>query len=425
MRLLPITTSVALATACCTAQSQNLAVSLDGIDDGIEVQSTSALDISGPFTFEAWLKPIASDVIFRKDGFDNLSYQFAGGPGWGAVGVNWIHNQAPGSWCDTGNPSGVSGWTHRAATFDGESLKLFINGQLAQACPMPTPIPDSAAPLRIGWINSAFGGQQHYEIVLDDLRIWNIARSESDIRATINTAIGEDSAQDYQGLVASWSYQGSLQDATGIHDGLAVGAPTFVDGSAIPILFDCNGNGIPDGDEIALGVAFDCNGNGIPDNCDINAGASQDLDGNGIPDVCIAPSLTADTFEVSLSMGGVQNLTLNAGPTPTLNFYFVLGSASGTSPGVPVDGLTLPLNYPDSYLDFTLTSPNTSQLGNTFGVLSPSGSGTASVSVPPGTDSSLAGLEVNHAFLVIDLQAAPGQALISFVSNSAPLLLVE
>lgn len=62
---------------------------------------------------------------------------------------------------------------------------------------------------------------------------------------------------------------------------------------------DCNGNGICDEDEIALGLSADCNNNGRPDvceqdcngngrhdACDIAQGFSADCSGNGIPDEC-------------------------------------------------------------------------------------------------------------------------------------------
>ncbi len=63
--------------------------------------------------------------------------------------------------------------------------------------------------------------------------------------------------------------------------------------------FDCNGNDVPDQQDIddltSLDCNFDsvpdecqldCNGNSIPDDCDITAGTSLDDDGNGIPDEC-------------------------------------------------------------------------------------------------------------------------------------------
>jgi len=49
---------------------------------------------------------------------------------------------------------------------------------------------------------------------------------------------------------------------------------------------DCNGNGIPDANDIASGTSQDCNGNGIPDECDIADETSTDVDEDGVPDEC-------------------------------------------------------------------------------------------------------------------------------------------
>ena len=63
---------------------------------------------------------------------------------------------------------------------------------------------------------------------------------------------------------------------------------------------DCNGNGIPDNQDIANGTSQDCNGNGLPDECesvrdcnhdginDICELAGNDCNHNGIPDDCDA-----------------------------------------------------------------------------------------------------------------------------------------
>ncbi|MCH8252962.1 MAG: hypothetical protein IID36_10970 [Planctomycetes bacterium] len=55
---------------------------------------------------------------------------------------------------------------------------------------------------------------------------------------------------------------------------------------AMTICFDCNGNGVPDNEDICTGTELDCNFNGVPDDCDVAFGASEDSDGNGIPDEC-------------------------------------------------------------------------------------------------------------------------------------------
>jgi glucose/arabinose dehydrogenase len=71
---------------------------------------------------------------------------------------------------------------------------------------------------------------------------------------------------------------------------------------------DCNGNGVPDSDDIDGGGSQDCNTNGVPDECepdcndnmvadecDIDQGTSDDDNGDGIPDECQSgPDLNGD-----------------------------------------------------------------------------------------------------------------------------------
>lgn len=64
------------------------------------------------------------------------------------------------------------------------------------------------------------------------------------------------------------------------------GTALHIDGVLLRIKPDCNGNGLPDDDDIAAGVSFDCNSNDVPDECDIASGTAGDLNSNGIPDIC-------------------------------------------------------------------------------------------------------------------------------------------
>lgn len=50
---------------------------------------------------------------------------------------------------------------------------------------------------------------------------------------------------------------------------------------------DCDGNGIPDAEDLAAGTLRDCDADGVPDVCAIAAGAVPDADGDGVPDSCI------------------------------------------------------------------------------------------------------------------------------------------
>ena len=98
----------------------------------------------------------------------------------------------------------------------------------------------------------------------------------------------------------------------------------------------------------------------------------------------------------------------------------MLGSKSGTSPGLPLDGLLLPLNV-DGYTLATLMEPNRPPLGNTYGLLDAGGRATATITVPTGLPAGLAGLTLHHAFAVVEL--LPALLHVVHVSNAVPLTL--
>ncbi len=129
-------------------------------------------------------------------------------------------------------------------------------------------------------------------------------------------------------------------------------------------------------------------------------------------------ALSADVVDLSVSSGGAQSFTLAAGLEHAGLVHFLLGSISGTSPGVTVDGVTLPLN-PDTYTLFTMSAPNAPPLSGSLGTLDATGSASAAFTVPPGTSPALVGLRLDHAFAVLDPAASP---FVRLVSN--PMILV-
>ena len=164
-------------------------------------------------------------------------------------------------------------------------------------------------------------------------------------------------------------------------------------------------------------TANDCNNNGVEDACDIAIGNSLDLDANGAPDECEPPLLGADAIQMSVAQGGTQSFFLEAGAAWAGAPYFLLGTLSGTSPGLQLGALWLPLN-PDTYTNLSLSQPNTPPLANSSGALDAGGSATASFSLGAGSAPGLVGLTAHHAYVVFD--PAAGFA-IGLASNPAPL----
>lgn len=109
--------------------------------------------------------------------------------------------------------------------------------------------------------------------------------------------------------------------------------------------------------------------------------------------------LAADVAGLSLAGGGTQKLSLAAGAANAGKSYLVLGSALGTSPGLGVDAVVLPLNL-DAYTLFCLANVNSAVLSNTFGALDAAGKATATVNVPPASSPLMAGATLHHAYLL-------------------------
>lgn len=124
------------------------------------------------------------------------------------------------------------------------------------------------------------------------------------------------------------------------------------------------------------------------------------------------PLDTLGVSQVSVSAGGSQPLSILTGKDNAFLPYFVLGSLSGTTPGFPFGGETLPLNV-DSYTLFTLSNPNSPLLPGSFSGLDFFGAGVCSFNVPPASSPTYIGLSMHHAFIVLDPSDPDGVRMIS------------
>jgi hypothetical protein len=130
-------------------------------------------------------------------------------------------------------------------------------------------------------------------------------------------------------------------------------------------------------------------------------------------------SLTSDIATLSLTTGGTQLLAMDGGAARAGWFYFMLGSVTGTTPGIDFGGgVVLPLNY-DVFLNLTLFKPGLGAFGNYRGTLDGSGQALSNFNFPALMDPSLAGVVINHAFLAGSTPGIP-----EFASNPVSVTLV-
>ncbi len=121
-------------------------------------------------------------------------------------------------------------------------------------------------------------------------------------------------------------------------------------------------------------------------------------------------SLVASPRQISAQDGGVVQFQLDAPDYLAFSPFFMLGSSSGSWPGLTLDGVLIPLN-PDAYLLNVLDSANTGPFVNWLSALDAKGRATAvlnlaGASLPPAA----IGKTFTHAFLVFD---GIGQVLFS------------
>jgi hypothetical protein len=113
-------------------------------------------------------------------------------------------------------PIGTGGWHHVAATYDGTTWKLYLDGNLdgQLAVGQPAASASDVAVAMASALNSTNVASGFFDGAIDEVRVWNVARTQAEIQGAINSAITTPTS----GLVARW--------------GMDEGTGTTVNGSA-------------------------------------------------------------------------------------------------------------------------------------------------------------------------------------------------
>lgn len=219
-KIIPLATALIGITiqsfAQCTANTKS--ITLNGTTSFVSFATDNNLQMDSAITVEAWIKPSAfgtnhfsnsivckhswsmngeQGFVLRCGGFGQLSFTFCGVDTLGNV-LTWQPIVSP------ANVLTLNTWSHVAGSFDGDSSRLFVNGvQVASQYFRGTMRPNTAYPMRIGRLSDAiqsdaraFNGQ------IDEVRIWNIAKSQAEILAGYNRHISPTSI----GLVGYWNF---------------------------------------------------------------------------------------------------------------------------------------------------------------------------------------------------------------------------
>jgi hypothetical protein len=159
------------------------ALSFNGSSALVTIPNSPSLQLTSAKTLEAWvystrLTGIWRDVIYK--GNDNYYLEADSTSGKPAIGGTFA-SPLLGTAALTANT-----WVHLAGTYDGATLRLYLNGVQVNSRAETGPIATSTNPLHIGG-DSIYG--QYFQGRIDEVRIYNRALSAPEIQRDINTPI--------------------------------------------------------------------------------------------------------------------------------------------------------------------------------------------------------------------------------------------
>lgn len=159
------------------------ALELDGVDDYVDCGAAESLEIKKQITLEAWVYPIEASSGVGEPlvlGKGLYSYGLAYNPG-----AIWFYI-SDGAWhCVADIPTRK--WTHVVGTYDGNKMRLYINGEFRTGYAMPEPntrIKDPRS--QVNPQNKVFIGKRgdaYFHGMVDNVRIYNRPLSVEEVKA--------------------------------------------------------------------------------------------------------------------------------------------------------------------------------------------------------------------------------------------------
>ena len=215
------------------APSLGKGLEFDGYNDYVRIEDSTSLRPTTAFTVESWASFGAGytsgtrHIVAKTVGTgvrNSYVVWYAGGMlRAGASNAGSDGNALAYAFTPT-----VGQWYQIAYTFDSGVQKLYIDGALVASNTTSATIGYDAHPVQIGADYANESLTDYWTGKIDDVRIWNVARSQADIQASMNSALtGSES-----GLAGYWRFEEgtgmSAADATTNHNTAALGGITAV-----------------------------------------------------------------------------------------------------------------------------------------------------------------------------------------------------
>ena len=174
-----------ISQAPIVQHGSGLAINLDGADDQLEIPDNNDLALL-EFTVEGWLNPASysggdDQVVIAKQelsGSTNYAVTLLG-TGELELSMSDATCSATAGTLTSLSPIPIDQWTHFAFTHTEDESFVFVNGHIEASITVGEAICTNAADLSIG--GGGVAATVNFDGEMDDIRLWNIARPESDL----------------------------------------------------------------------------------------------------------------------------------------------------------------------------------------------------------------------------------------------------
>lgn len=172
--------------------ANNGSIVLDGLTNGsyVNVPNNTSLNISSAISLEAYIYPTKNsgtqNVICKSSLTQNSAYIYPRTDnGWSSS----VFYLKPSNWVTlTATWPSINAWHHTIATYDGATMKIYINGQLASSKSQTGTITTNTNALSLGrqpgYSNEFYGGR------IACARVYNRALSQAEITQNYNATRG-------------------------------------------------------------------------------------------------------------------------------------------------------------------------------------------------------------------------------------------